>query len=84
MCMFSVFKLSCYHAPSGQGCQSGQSSLHLSHQVNRGFSVSMSSRDRTTHRWCHLSIIAGTTGGHIGQIFVIFSEEVEALNDISH
>ena len=35
-------------------CHSGQFSLHLSHQGNRG------SRDRRS-RWCHLPIIPGTT-----------------------
>ena len=44
------------------GCQGGQFSLHLSRQINRGLSLSVTktARDRRT-RWCHLSTIAGTT-----------------------
>ena len=50
-------------APNSLGGHSGIFSLHLSHQGNREFSLSMTpkiSMDRRT-RWCHLSTITGTT-----------------------
>ena len=51
----------CYQAPNSVSGQSGQFSLHLSHQGNRGLSLSMTyaSGDRRT-MWCHISTIPGT------------------------
>ena len=54
--VYFFYQVSSYQTPNGQG---GQISSHLSHQGNRGLSLSPKTSGRT--RWCHLSTIAGTT-----------------------
>ena len=76
---FSVMYFFCYQAPNSLGGHSGQFSLHLSHQGDRGLCSSMTpktSRDTSIRRirWCHLSTIPGNTPNRGAQISKFWSQ----------